>query len=385
MSKQRLRYKGKSAFQKMEEYLTEEYDFRYNAVYGVIEYKVKGEKGEYNRLDDYATNSIHRAMKWEGIHVGVGEMLSTLQSAYTPVYDPFLAYFEALPEWDGVDYIQQLADTITTNENFRGWWGTALKMWLIGAVACSIDAEKVNHSVLVLIGGQGIGKTTWMNKLVPNALKTHYFSGAIDPANKDTLAHLSECFLINLDELENLNRGELGSLKAMITQQSIRVRRPYGRLAENMTRRASFMGSVNSSEFLRDDTGNRRFLCFEANKIDMDHNINMNLVYAQALALHKAGHRYWLQGDENDKISLANEQFKVQHPEIEVVKKHFDVCAPGEETTLMSVASLQQFLLDQKEVMQNLDLRRLGIALKASSFQRTKRDGTWLYRFQAKS
>ena len=385
MSKLRLRYKGKQAFQKMEEYLTNEYEFRYNAVYSVIEYKVKGEKGEYNRLDDYATNSIHRAMKWEGIHVGIGEMLSTLQSAYTPVFDPFASYFENLPEWDGVDYIQQLADTITVREDFKEWWGTALRMWLVGTVVCSLDAEKVNHFVLVLIGEQGIGKTTWMNNLVPRSLKSHYFSGAIDPSNKDTLAHLSECFLINLDELENLNRGELGSLKAMITQQSIRVRRPYGRLAENMTRRASFMGSVNSSEFLRDDTGNRRFLCFEANKIEMDHNIDIDMVYAQALTLHKAGHRYWLQGEENNLLSQANEQFKVQHPELGIVNKHFDICSPEEKPILMSVAELQHFLLENDEPLQNVDLRKLGIALKASPFQRTKRDGTWYYRFKAKS
>jgi len=386
MSKQKMKYKGKPAFQCMEEYLSEHHDFRYNVVFGAVEYNSKGEKGEYLRLNDFKINSILREMKWEGINVGVGELTGTLKSAFVQPYDPFIAYFEGLPEWDGEEHIQQLADTVTVQERIKDWWQIALRMWLIGCVACATDSNSTNHLVLVFVGAQGIGKTTWMNRLVPSDLKKHYFSGNINPNNKDTLSHLSECFLINLDELETLNRGELGSLKSVITQQGIRVRKPYGHFSENLTRRASFMGSVNSAEFLRDDTGNRRFLCFEASAINAFHNVDLDKVYAQAYALYKSGHRYWLEGEENNMVSTVNEQFKVQHPEIEIVIKYFDVCVANQEPDdLMSVAELQGYLLKKDEATSNLDLRRLGIALKASSFQRTKQDGIWRYKFKTKA
>jgi predicted P-loop ATPase len=83
-----------------------------------------------------------------------------------------------------------------------------------------------------------------------------------------------------MDELGSLNRAELGSLKELITEPSIRLRSPYGFNTENMLRRSSFIGLVNSKEFLNDSTGNRRFLCFEATIIDNLHNIPIDAVYA---------------------------------------------------------------------------------------------------------
>jgi len=99
-------------------------------------------------------------------------------------------------------------------------------------------------------GAQGIGKTTWMEKLCPSILRPYLFSGTINPNNKDTLIHLAECMLINMDELENMNRTEIGTLKEIITKSAIRIRRSYGHNNESLTRRASFMGSVNTSLFL---------------------------------------------------------------------------------------------------------------------------------------
>jgi hypothetical protein len=64
--------------------------------------------------------------------------------------------------------------------------------------------------------------------LVPDALEGYLYSGIVNPNNKDTLINLSENLIINLDELENLNKTELGSLKALITQSAIRLRKAYG-------------------------------------------------------------------------------------------------------------------------------------------------------------
>jgi predicted P-loop ATPase len=98
---------------------------------------------------------------------------------------------------------------------------------------------------------------------MPKPLKEYIFSGTINPSNKDTLIHLAECMLINLDELENLNKTEIGSLKEIITKTHIRMRKAYGHNNENMPRRASFAGSVNTAQFLNDTTGSEDSLCFE--------------------------------------------------------------------------------------------------------------------------
>ena len=123
-------------------------------------------------------------------------------------------------------------------------------------------------------------------------------SHVLNHSNKDTLIHLAECMLINLDELENLNRSEIGSLKEIITKTHIRMRKAYGHNNENMPRRASFAGSVNTAQFLNDTTSSRRFLCFEVEHIEYTHDIDINKVYAQALQLKEDGFRHWFNQEE---------------------------------------------------------------------------------------
>ena len=124
------------------------------------------------------------------------------------------------------------------------------------------------------------------------------------------MVHLSECFLINLDELENMNRTEIGTLKEIITKTFIRMRRPYGYNAENLIRRASFMGSVNSSQFLNDPTGSRRFLCFTVEKIKLNHGIDIDKVWTEAYSLYKSGFKFWFDKSEIDEINEMNDQYQ---------------------------------------------------------------------------
>jgi predicted P-loop ATPase len=148
------------------------------------------------------------------------------------MFDPFEVYFESLPKnEDETDYIEMLADTITTQNRTLA---NLLQKMVCGYGCCVLDEKQVNQTVIVFSGKQGLGKTTWIEKLMPKQLKEYIFSGTINPSNKDTLIHLAECMLINLDELENLNRSEIGSLKEIITKTHIRMRKAYGHNNENL-------------------------------------------------------------------------------------------------------------------------------------------------------
>lgn len=127
-------------------------------------------------------------------------------------------------------------------------------------VACVTNEKVTNQTEILFSGKQSVGKTSWIEKLISKSLKDYMFSVTIKPNNKDTLIHLAECMLINLDEIENLNRTEIGTLKELITKTHIRMRKAYGHNNEPLTRRASFAGSVNTTQFLNDTTGSRRFL-----------------------------------------------------------------------------------------------------------------------------
>ena len=159
-------------------------------------------------------------------------------------------------------------------------------------VASGLEESVVNHCVLILQGGQGIGKTTFLLGLIPPALGEYVYSGTLNPADKDTMIHLSETLLINLDELETLTKYKEGALKEIITKSEIRIRRPYGRFSEKLIRRASLCGSVNDGAVLQDPTGSRRFLIHSVKSIQYNHRVDMDQVFSQALHLYTSGFQY---------------------------------------------------------------------------------------------
>ncbi|MGA3014007.1 MAG: VapE domain-containing protein [Bacteroidales bacterium] len=259
-------------------------------------------------------NSLLRELLKNNIKFSIALLRSILYSDYSDIFDPFQEYFDRLPEWDGrTDYIGILAETIPTTS--QDLWHGCFKKWLIAAVASVLDSSTINHTVIILSGPQGAGKTTWMLNLCPPELKDYLFSGAINPNNKDRLIHLAECIFINMDELKKMNRFEIGAFKEIITKPCIRTKRAYGHHVETFPRRASFMGSVNSSQFLTDSTGSRRFLCFEILSIDYLQKTDLPMVYAQASNLFRQGFRFYFNKEKIEDITESNEQFQLNTAE----------------------------------------------------------------------
>jgi len=301
----------------VEKYMRERYDFRLNRIKDKLEFRVK-DSGGFTDLRDVELNSIYMELVRAKKDIGFDEFCRLLYSDFTEEYDPVIKYFEGLKKWDGsTDYIKELSETITLKDSKQEQqWQKCLRRWLIGYVACAVNSDTVNQTAIILVGLQGIGKSRWLNRLVPEELAKYRFEGTINPDNKDTLIFLSECMLINLDELETLRKSEIGALKTLMTMQAVKVRRPYGRLAEDLARRASFVGSINQTEFLNDATGSRRFLVFETNKVDIDKLPDINNVLAQAYELYKQGERWWFDTAEIAKINMHNKEYAVATSEL---------------------------------------------------------------------
>jgi predicted P-loop ATPase len=362
----------------IEEYLTERYNFRYNEVTGKIEFKKKADF-LFIPMTDYLENSLFRELLKANIKCNISKLRSILCSDFCPTFDPFTNYFKALPPWDGeTDYIQQLASTITTTQTEL--WKTCFRKWIVAMVGTCTDAKTINHTVIVFSGKQGIGKTTWMENLVPLQLKEHLYSGTINPDNKDTLIHLSECMLINLDELENLNKSEIGSLKELITKTFIKLRRAYGHNNERMNRRASFAGSVNTIQFLNDTTGSRRFLCFEVLDIDYQHKIDINLVLAQALHLFKQGFVYWFTKAEIAEITNNNEQYQVKTVEEELLLTYFQIPTDKYNITYLTASQIASKIAEKtKTNVTNANAISLGKILHKYGFKKVKKCNRYVY------
>lgn len=363
---------------RVEQYLKKKYDFRFNIITGRNEFKLLGEK-EFTYLDDFKINSLLRELTKNHIRTNVTSLRGLLLSDFCPVYNPFMSYFKSLPRWDEkTDYINLLAQTVKTTNDAH--WSKCFKKWIVAMVGCAISEAVVNHCVIVFVGKQGIGKTTWMLNLMPSQLNNHCYSGTINPNNKDTLIHLSECLLINLDELETLNKSEIGSLKELITKDYIRVRRPYGYYNESIPRRASFAGSVNTKEFLNDSTGSRRFLCFEVNEIDYENKIDIDKFYSQALHLYESGFKFWFDKEDGNEVAAQNDQFNMITMEEELLLKHFSIANFEEaEALLTTTGIITELSKRSKLTVTDSNLLRIGRCLRKHQFERKKHKGVYVY------
>ena len=156
----------------MEEALEFSYEFRFNVILGLPEYRGVGEDdGAWRRMDDYTLNSIVRELKHDGItwasRAKVGE---TIESDFATLQNPIQEYFKRLDTQDKHDYIGSLARTATPvagEKMFRKY----LEKWLVAAVANVFITDRcANHTIFILTGSQGAFKSTWVRNLCPKAL-----------------------------------------------------------------------------------------------------------------------------------------------------------------------------------------------------------------------
>ncbi|MFK7101934.1 VapE domain-containing protein [Flavobacterium oreochromis] len=363
---------------RLELFLSTRYVFRHNIVSGKLEFQYFGKK-KWNVMNDFIENSMLRECLKGRIKTNLSSLRNLLYSDFCQLFNPFEDYFYNLPTYDEkTDYILELSNTITTTK--QDLWQQCFKKWIVAMVGCVLDDKIINHTVIVFSGKQGLGKTTWVEKLVPKQLKEYLFSGTINPNNKDTLVQLAECMLINLDELENLNRSEIGSLKEIITKTQIRMRKAYGHNNETMPRRASFAGSVNTAQFLNDSTGSRRFLCFELEGIQYQHEVNIDDVFSQALYLFKSGFRHWFDQEEIKNITENNEQYQLRSPEEELLLTWFEPCEKEMANAFLNASQIATKLAERAKInISDGTINKLGKALKKHNFLRLKKNGIFVY------
>ena len=80
---------------------------------------------------------------------------------------------------------------------------------------------------------------------------------------------------------------------------------------------------MNDLQSLPADNESRRFLCFEATRIDYQSPVRHADIYAQALALFRRGEKYWFSGEDIRKINENNETFRQRSPEEELFFTYF--------------------------------------------------------------
>lgn len=226
-------------------------------------------------------------------------------------YNPVMEYMErAASNWDGRKRINQMLQVYLGAEDID-LVSKIAEMWLVGAVAKVYEPYAKFDYVLDLVGGQGVGKTSLLQKLGGE----WYTDAVTDFANKDNYDIMLKVLIVNDDEMVASNRMSFAETKAFISKTSLRFRKPYMKRTEEFAKNFVLARTTNQKEYLKDKTGERRFLSVMADtnrqkKHPMEiEPETIEQIWGEAVTIYKAGADLMFDKETEERLEIYREKF----------------------------------------------------------------------------
>ncbi|MDE5557110.1 MAG: virulence-associated E family protein, partial [Ruminococcus sp.] len=302
-------------------------------------------------------------------------------------YNPVLNAIKAV-KWDGKDHVTQIYDIfkIPTDTEEGIYSRIFIFKWLKQCV-CGLFNDIENpfslDIILVFQGKQGIGKTRFFEML---ALNSKFFGEGIclDPRDKDSIIQATSKWISELGELGSTMKKDMDSVKAFLTKSTDEYRTPYGKASLHYPRMTSFVGTVNDTEFLIDQTGNRRFVTIPlAPDLVIDYNTQIKpfdalQLWAQIYHIVKDDDKascFRLDEDEKQYLEKRNSAFvKPMKAECEVL----DILEEQQTPQQDYICTFKEMTVTEFIRIHNLkyDARTVGQVLKKHGYEsKVKREG----------
>jgi predicted P-loop ATPase len=215
---------------------------------------------------------VHRAVQ-----------LKAMDNTFNPLRDHIE---ECAANWDGIGRVKPWLTAYLGVEQTE-YTERIGEMFLVGLVARGLKPGTKVQYIMILEGSQGVGKSTvaallggkWFSENMPHNL-----------SNKDACLHLQGKWLVELGELATLPKNDAAILKQFITKDVDTYRAPYDTIEQTHKRSACFIGTTNLTQYLRDETGNRRFWPVSVGTIDLDALArDRDMLIGEAVHLHRSG------------------------------------------------------------------------------------------------
>ena len=237
------------------------------------------------------------------------------KNRYDPVRE-YLEYVEQAEDIEPVD-LERLAATYLGTED--PLYDQMLRVAVLGAVSRRMEPGCKYDYVVVLKGDQGIRKSTFWEVLASPA----WYNSSVPDDDKDLLLNVHATWFFELAELEHItNKKSAGKLKNTITTSVDLYRVPYGKATEHKPRPSIFVSTVNGDTFLRDDTGERRYLVIECPQvyakgelINLDAVVrDRDRIWKAAMQAYKAGEKPYLANELQNESNRRNDDYQAEHP-----------------------------------------------------------------------
>jgi predicted P-loop ATPase len=319
-------------------------------------------------------------LQHQGIQVGVevaGQATQTV--AMERKFHPVRAYLESL-KWDGTERIGTWL-SLYLGADSSDYTKAVGSRWLISAIARVLRPGCKADCSLILEGPQGIYKSTVLQKL-----GGEWFTDQIaELHSKDASMATMGKWIIELSELDALTRADAGRIKAFMSRTTEHFRPPYGKRTIDAPRQCVFAGTVNHSEYLKDETGGRRFWPVVCTRILIDDlSRDRDQLWAEALVQYRAGANWYL--DTVDLVAEAQaqqeERYEADVWDSKVMDWADDRVASGCDS--VSIAEALEMCLEKKlDTWTKADQMRVGRCLRAAKWERfrdRKRGMEWRYK-----
>lgn len=253
------------------------------------------------------------------------EVLQMIQGiARRKMVYPFVDFIKEKP-WDGVTRIDNFIDILPINaegEELR-FCKTLIFKWLMSSVALQFNDDLTNlaQSILILHGSQGIGKSTWVESLLPKKLSDYVISidESTDIFTFDGGRIMGKAYFVEIAEIDRiiLSKDE-SNIKALLGSVKKEGRMPYEKALTTITRKYSLIGTTNCDKLLKDQSGNRRYWIIPLKDQYFKNDIDMQQLYAELYFKYQehmslsqdekadSEYRWWLNDSEIGYLNMLN-------------------------------------------------------------------------------
>lgn len=294
-------------------------------------------------------------------------------------FNPVINYLQDV-KWDERSRRDELFDLMGIPEEDT-LSRTLIFKWLLQCVAMLYNDESYPFGadgVLVLNGGQGIGKTSLFRRL---ALRPQWFGegATIKDNDKDTLRRCITRWITELGEVESTLKSDISALKAFVTSDTDVYRTPYARADRKAARRTSLCATCNSDRYLIDTTGNRRWWSVPLSQpMDFDaiQNFNAEQLWAEIFVIVSSLDQkeraacFRLTRSEQAALAVRNGEFeKPLKGELECRDLIDEANANGYTWQFMTVSKWREMNID---TLRSYSVNQIGAALKQIGLQQER-------------
>ena len=290
---------------------------------GELEFNEMSQVPEVGRssidIDDAVTAMREAADRCLGFHLWPNDVAAALvRVARERRYHPVRDYLTNL-RWDRTLRFERVATDVLRLPASDTLSRKLLHRWFIAAAARVLDPGCKMDTVLIIVGPQGIGKSTFFSVLGGP------FYGDVHPElghrYTDGLLMLHGTSIAEWAELAGMRRASSTLVKQVVSQRVDRLRPPYGRSVIELPRTFVIVGSTNEDEFLTDDTGNRRFWVLDLRHLRTGDRINLEALsgmrdqlWAEAVERQTSGELWWLTPEDDALLDERHLDYRESDP-----------------------------------------------------------------------